>query len=202
MGENGRPFSACGFRSIFLIGGITRHYRPKGPERGFIMANIDKQVSNNAAARVGRFTIKQATGSKKEGTYKLVKTYHVTGLKLDESGTPTAAPENIASLKGVLGAFPHFAKSVISTYLPVYSRAKAKDGAEYTLAQLLALCAPNDSDERGPKAKAIALLLKDDPELETDDMKPKAWKKRGFNKPPTDEEIDAVKAGQDPFNGK
>lgn len=163
---------------------------------------IDKTVSDNVAKRAGRFTVTQATGSKKAGDYKLLKTYHIVGLKTDKNGSPTAAPENIAALKGTLGAFPHFAKSVLSTYLPVYSRAKAKDGAEYTLAQLLTACAPSDADERGPKAKAIALLLKDDPELEADDMKAKAWKKRGFTVPPTDEQIDAVRAGEDPFNGE
>ena len=36
MGENDRPFSAYGFRSIFLIGGITRHYRPFRAGKGLL----------------------------------------------------------------------------------------------------------------------------------------------------------------------
>ena len=166
------------------------------------MANtdIDKTVSDNQVVRGERFTLTQSTGSKKDGTYKLLKTYHISGLDLDKNGTPTASVKNIATLKGVLGQFPHFVTSVLGTHVGVYSRRHARHGETYTLASLLALCAPKGADNRSSKAKFIAALLKDDPESEPDDLKAKAWKRKGFDPIPTVEDFEAVRDGLDPWS--
>src|SRR6056297_1873448 len=200
MGENGRSFSAYGFRSIFLIGGISRHYRPKGPERGFIMA-IDKTVSDNAAQV---FTITKTTGSVKKGDLKTVATYRVTGLNLRKVGEgykiDPKNQANLATLKGLLGDFPQFAGSVLNTYVPVFLRGKLNDGFRGTLRQAVeAACSGKVEVVRSSQFATLAGIIAGNPAFDPKTMPKTAWPAMGFTEPPTAENVAAVKGGIDPW---
>jgi len=188
MGENGHPFSAYGFRSIFLIGGITRHYRPKGPERGFIMSENFKFVKT-----VG-----------KGDARKTVATYTITGLTLVRAGESWKIDPknqaNLASFKAAISDFPQFAGSMMNTMVPVFLRGKLPDGFRGTLRQAVeAACSGKVEVVRSSQFTAINGILAGNPNFDPKTMPKTAWPLIGFAEPPTAEQVAAVKNGNDPW---
>ena len=164
---------------------------------------IDKTVSSNAAERNRAFTFTKTKG--KGDDAEVIATFHLTGLKLKKVGDSMKIdPQdsgNIASFKAVIGDFPQFAGALLNTHMPVFLRGKLNDGFRGTLRQAVeAACSGGAVDNRSSKAQMIAGELKADPEFEASDLTKKAWKKRGFDAPPTAAEIESVRNGDDPWS--
>jgi len=135
---------------------------------------------------------------------KTVATYTITGLTLVRAGESWKIDPknqaNLASFKAAISDFPQFAGSMMNTMVPVFLRGKLPDGFRGTLRQAVeTACSGKIAVVRSPQFTAINGILAGNPDFDPKTMPKTAWPLIGFAEPPTAEEVDAVKGGNDPW---
>ena len=155
---------------------------------------------------MGDFKIERYKG--KGDNKGLVKSFVITNFHTSQTSGGNVKidpknPSNLAMLKGALDKFPTFAGAIFNTHLPVYLRAKISNKWRGTFIQALQIAEVANSDSRSLKAQTLFKLIenanKEGESFESGDLTKKGWKKQGFDIPPTDEEIEQVKSGDDPW---
>lgn len=148
------------------------------------------------------FKIERTSG--KGDAKKVIETYTITGMNLIKAGESWKIDPrnqaNLATFKGIIGDFPQFAGSLLNTMTPVFLRGKLPDGFRGTLRQAVEVaCSGKAEVVRSPQFSAIAGILTGNHNFKVEDMPKTAWPIIGFSTPPTDDEVEAVKAGTDPW---